>query len=134
MSYEPTQWKAGDTVTSAKLNKLEQGVADSNTIIETCEYFEQDSQYYFKSVHTSTEIIGWCKAGKRVVFCFPYHDDYSWYKTEYWPIIGYTDDTISIPQSNNNNMLSNGSNMNSIMSINIDLNTDLLIFQIYVAE
>lgn len=27
MSYEPTQWKAGDTVTSAKLNKLEQGVA-----------------------------------------------------------------------------------------------------------
>ncbi len=29
MSYEPTQWKAGDTVTSAKLNKLEQGVANS---------------------------------------------------------------------------------------------------------
>lgn len=30
MSYEPTQWKAGDTVTSAKLNKLEQGVANSS--------------------------------------------------------------------------------------------------------
>lgn len=30
MSYEPTQWKTGDTVTSAKLNKLEQGVANSN--------------------------------------------------------------------------------------------------------
>lgn len=29
MSYEPTNWKAGDTVTSAKLNKLEQGVASS---------------------------------------------------------------------------------------------------------
>lgn len=27
MSYEPTNWKAGDTVTSAKLNKLEQGIA-----------------------------------------------------------------------------------------------------------
>lgn len=27
MSYEPTQWKDGDLVTSAKLNKLEQGVA-----------------------------------------------------------------------------------------------------------
>ena len=27
MSYTPTTWKAGDTVTSAKLNKLEQGVA-----------------------------------------------------------------------------------------------------------
>ena len=27
MSYEPTTWKAGDTVTSAKLNKMEQGIA-----------------------------------------------------------------------------------------------------------
>lgn len=29
MSYTPTEWKAGDTVTSAKLNKLEQGVASA---------------------------------------------------------------------------------------------------------
>ena len=29
MSYEPTNWKDGDLVTSAKLNKLEQGIADS---------------------------------------------------------------------------------------------------------
>ncbi len=29
MSYEPTNWKAGDVVTSAKLNKLEQGVANA---------------------------------------------------------------------------------------------------------
>lgn len=29
MSYEPTNWKSGDVVTSAKLNKLEQGVADA---------------------------------------------------------------------------------------------------------
>ena len=27
MSYEPTVWKSGDVVTSAKLNKLENGVA-----------------------------------------------------------------------------------------------------------
>ena len=30
MSYEPTVWKDGDLVTSAKLNKLEQGVATSD--------------------------------------------------------------------------------------------------------
>ena len=30
MSYTPTEWKAGDTVTSAKLNKMEQGIADNN--------------------------------------------------------------------------------------------------------
>lgn len=29
MSYEPTNWKSGDVVTSAKLNKLEQGVAEA---------------------------------------------------------------------------------------------------------
>lgn len=27
MSYNPTQWKDGDLVTSAKLNKIEQGIA-----------------------------------------------------------------------------------------------------------
>ena len=31
MSYEPTVWKAGDTVTSAKLNKMEQGIASSSS-------------------------------------------------------------------------------------------------------
>lgn len=30
MTYEPTEWKTGDVVTSAKLNKLEQGVADAS--------------------------------------------------------------------------------------------------------
>ena len=30
MSYEPTEWKTGDTVTSEKLNKLENGVSDAS--------------------------------------------------------------------------------------------------------
>lgn len=30
MSYTPTQWSAGDTVTSAKLNKMEQGIAGAS--------------------------------------------------------------------------------------------------------
>lgn len=29
MAYEPTVWESGDVVTSAKLNKLEQGVASA---------------------------------------------------------------------------------------------------------
>ena len=33
MSYEPTNWKDGDLVTSAKLNKLEQGVAGTGVLI-----------------------------------------------------------------------------------------------------
>lgn len=33
MSYEPTVWQAGDTVTSAKLNKIEQGIAGGGNMI-----------------------------------------------------------------------------------------------------
>lgn len=33
MSYTPTTWAAGDTVTAAKLNKLEQGVATGGGVL-----------------------------------------------------------------------------------------------------
>ena len=33
MSYEPTNWKDGDLVTSAKLNKIEQGIAAGSGIL-----------------------------------------------------------------------------------------------------
>ena len=33
MSYTPTTWAAGDTVTAAKLNKLEQGVASGGVLV-----------------------------------------------------------------------------------------------------
>ena len=29
MSYSPTTWESGDTITSAKLNKIEQGIASA---------------------------------------------------------------------------------------------------------
>ena len=32
MAYEPTNWKTGDVVTSAKLNKLENAVANSGIL------------------------------------------------------------------------------------------------------
>lgn len=39
MSYTPTNWSAGDTVTSAKLNKMEQGIANAggaNILVAHC--------------------------------------------------------------------------------------------------
>lgn len=33
MSYEPTQWKTGDIVTSAKLNRLENAVANVGILV-----------------------------------------------------------------------------------------------------
>ena len=34
MSYTPTEWKSGDTITSAKLNKIEEGISNSNITIQ----------------------------------------------------------------------------------------------------
>ena len=34
MAYEPTDWKTGDVVTSTKLNKIEQGIADGVMIVQ----------------------------------------------------------------------------------------------------
>ena len=40
MSYTPTEWKTGDVVTSAKLNKLEQGVAAGSGVLVVHESYD----------------------------------------------------------------------------------------------
>lgn len=57
MSYEPTVWKDGDLVTSAKLNKLEQGVASSgaSVFMVNATYNENDQSYVLDK--TAGEII-----------------------------------------------------------------------------
>lgn len=45
MSYEPTVWKTGDVVTSAKLNKLENAVAGSGGVLVIDIVFTRDSSY-----------------------------------------------------------------------------------------
>lgn len=35
MAYEPTEWKSGDVVTSAKLNKIEGGIASGGVLVAT---------------------------------------------------------------------------------------------------
>lgn len=40
MSYEPTNWKTGDVVTSEKLNKLENGVANSGDLFVVKLYYD----------------------------------------------------------------------------------------------
>ena len=35
MAYEPTEWKSGDVVTSAKLNKIEAGIASGGVLVVT---------------------------------------------------------------------------------------------------
>lgn len=45
MSYEPTQWKTGDIVTSAKLNRLENAVANVGILVINSQNNTLDKTY-----------------------------------------------------------------------------------------
>ena len=66
MAYEPTNWKTGDVVTSAKLNKLEQGVvAGSGVLVLHSTYDESLDTYVLDK--TAFEIYSASLEGKVVV-------------------------------------------------------------------
>lgn len=70
MAYEPTNWKTGDVVTSAKMNKLEQGVAaGSGVLVVTLTRVEdaKEGEPEFLSSHTSEQIFEAYSSGKIVV-------------------------------------------------------------------
>lgn len=64
MSYTPTEWKAGDLVTSTKLNKLEQGVANGINFEVINMVFGQGPVSLDK---TAGEIIDILKSGKHIL-------------------------------------------------------------------
>lgn len=68
MAYNPTNWARGDVVTSAKLNKLEQGVA-STVFIVTLAYDEATSTYSTDKPYA--DIVAAYKAGANL-FCVPW--------------------------------------------------------------
>ena len=63
MSSEPTTWKAGDTVTSEKLNKMEQGIANGG-IIEIIEVTATGDGFVLGK--TANEIANLMKSGKLI--------------------------------------------------------------------
>lgn len=68
MAYTPTTWKSGDVVTSAKLNKLEQGVA-STVFVVTLSYDEETSTYSTDKPYA--DILAAYEAGANL-FCVPW--------------------------------------------------------------
>ena len=57
MAYEPTQWRSGDTITSERLNKMEQGIAGGGsgefyTLHVTGAYSTEEG----KTVYTNVEL------------------------------------------------------------------------------
>ncbi len=71
MSYTPTAWKTGDVVTSAKLNKLEQGVASAGGNLAVGHTEEGITTTLDK---TGQEILDAIQAGKTVVLVFDYFE------------------------------------------------------------
>ena len=45
MEYEPTVWQDGDTITSARLNKIEEGIAENSggTYVVECTITSDDT-------------------------------------------------------------------------------------------
>ena len=90
MSYTPTTWQSGDVITSTKLNKLEQGVANSaNVLIATMSY--SNSTYVldktFEEMYTSLEnsapvFIKWHRSNGDDIgedYYFPVINTYSYF-------------------------------------------------------
>lgn len=44
MAYEPTTWEDGDTITSVRLNKIEQGIANNDVLIVDVVYVEDEEE------------------------------------------------------------------------------------------
>lgn len=68
MAYEPTTWKSGDVVTSAKLNKIEGGVASAGGVFVCHAEYVQEAR---RLDHTFAEIEAALQAGKVILLVVP---------------------------------------------------------------
>ncbi len=71
MSYEPTTWETGDTITANKLNKMENGIADANDLaplLVTVTVTTEDNTTYHTANKTFNEVNTAFSAGRMVVF------------------------------------------------------------------
>lgn len=68
MAYTPTEWQSGDIVTSAKLNKIEQGIAGAGggIMYVTISYDESEGEPVYSADNTLDEIIAAVGAGRDV--------------------------------------------------------------------
>lgn len=69
MAYEPTVWRDGDTITTARLNKLEQGVAEGGgTLIANIDFADPTDITSITVDKNATDVMAAMQAGM-VIFC-----------------------------------------------------------------
>lgn len=74
MSYEPTNWKSGDVVTSTKLNKMEQGIANAGALVCTA---DQNGvlDHTWQEIHDAAPLV-WCgQDDEYYLFVSAYEDE-----------------------------------------------------------
>ena len=86
MSYEPTNWKDGDLVTSAKLNKLEQGVANGGGSIFMID-LQENSPNSYTSLVAYEDIEEACKE-KMPVARIINDSEEGYFEATYMPVMG----------------------------------------------
>lgn len=70
MAYEPTNWKTGDVVTSAKLNKMERGIADGGSdmfVVTLTSVYGDSTETTYSADKTFAEIDAAHRARKAVL-------------------------------------------------------------------
>ena len=65
MSYTPTEWKSGDTVTSAKLNKIENGFSTVAPFI--IEAIDEDGSFSLTASTTYNDVMAALNQGRIVI-------------------------------------------------------------------
>lgn len=73
MSYTPTTWQTGDTITAAGLNKIEQGIANAGSALICNSSYSSDANNYVLD-KTVQEIYDALLAGTPVYIKYQYGD------------------------------------------------------------
>lgn len=125
MAYEPTVWQTGDVVTSSKLNKLENAVANGGGGINV-ELFDYDSENkQFISKRTTAEILSDFRNGLPSVWKFPEVTTYGVFPC--WYLIFYF-------AEENGNVRINADSNGSALAYDANFTGDHVIVSIYMED
>ena len=84
MSYTPTEWTTGDTITAEKLNKIEGGIESAESKVVYVTYTNDSS---WECEYTASEIVDFIEAGCTVIAKMPKEESPGFY---YWPLADYS--------------------------------------------
>ena len=85
MAYEPTEWKSGDVVTSAKLNKIEGGISSGGVLVITADPDTDTLDHTWQDIHDAAlpVMVSSDDEEKSWYLCSVYVEDSEYYVAVY---------------------------------------------------